>query len=1063
MSRRFPHLDDNYFPGLENVNPYQQSNVWFDYNTWLPNCKLTVCSVAWDNERHAVAWETLDEKVEFFDNLESYRVVLDTMVNRQLDGSIRLPIPFATLQRYNYIWVEFPPQPVEGENSETRVKYYGFFITHTQQIAPSTVECVLELDYWTTFSHLVSFTYCELEQGHAPMAAIDVDTYLADPASNCEMLLTSDVNYGDTGTDKAVHSEWVPFAEGDPVFVFVTSLSVTDFSELGEVDYSQQGSTPPTYYDVDERWGHQYGVNGYQWYPAGYYGDADLPVTHPGFDGSVPTQSRAYMLSLDKVAEFFETVTSKTPWFMSSILASFIVPIDMVTVEEEFDWQGFTLSQLGAGSQNIGDVELSFSKEDFNYPEQYAGIAKLYTYPYAYIELSDNDGKTVQLRVEATTSELTAHRRASVVWPWLKAQVFLTGINGVGGTSYEFKQLTGDTSSETAWNTPWSEYLLEYEIPTYGVFMQGYYEWLSQNAYTVGAYERLNAKLTYENTMRTANTDYENECDREQATLDNRGEQIGTVYTNAVNTSTTVRDNSNRSSSTDKTNADNFTNTDYTNAVNQATTLRDNTIRTSDMEETNSNATSSTNRTNTNNTASTVQTNDNQTAYTNETNQDNNANLQYNNTNESCQASINYGNDQHGNLTTYRETVSDNQTSIFNNGVTQQTNEVTRQNELMQLTAEYENQQSVMSAVVGAGAGVASLVSGDIAGAIGNLGNGVNTIVGVFQNTSLSETARNNNTMNLLGVNTTGRAQLMATIDSQEAEDRRQRQNKLDYDTRYNYSGTGAEMLNASRTRSTMMTNADNTRSTEVANAARTYNMEVTNATNTYNTEVANAGRKNTAETNNANDQYSTSTGNAARQRTTELNAHTETYDTEVENASASYTTQTGNAARTQSTDTSVADRDYEVETSNAFETREAKELNAKNILENRQTLAAYTVQQKKTLAPVQKGSFTGDAGPDLMRYRGCQIRVFTQNDNAVRQAGDYFLRYGYRFDGVWQVDSLRVMPFYSYWKMAELWIDAATSVVQDAKTSIQRMFQSGVTMWNNPLEIGKVSIYDNQ
>ena len=75
------------------------------------------------------------------------------------------------------------------------------------------------------------------------------------------------------------------------------------------------------------------------------------------------------------------------------------------------------------------------------------------------------------------------------------------------------------------------------------------------------------------------------------------------------------------------------------------------------------------------------------------------------------------------------------------------------------------------------------------------------------------------------------------------------------------------------------------------------------------------------------------------------------------------------------------------------------------------------------------------------------------------------FLRYGYALNRVWDVSEsgLEPMSHFTYWKCADIWINEGVGVNQRAMQDIQRAFLNGVTIWNDPTEVGKVSIYDNE
>ena len=83
---------------------------------------------------------------------------------------------------------------------------------------------------------------------------------------------------------------------------------------------------------------------------------------------------------------------------------------------------------------------------------------------------------------------------------------------------------------------------------------------------------------------------------------------------------------------------------------------------------------------------------------------------------------------------------------------------------------------------------------------------------------------------------------------------------------------------------------------------------------------------------------------------------------------------------------------------------------------------------------------------------------------SAIRQAGDYFARYGYALNQVWNVreSGLKIMEHFTYWKAGEIWLNVAVKGGDMVRDVFKRIFENGVTVWNDPTEIGLVNVYDN-
>jgi hypothetical protein len=113
-------------------------------------------------------------------------------------------------------------------------------------------------------------------------------------------------------------------------------------------------------------------------------------------------------------------------------------------------------------------------------------------------------------------------------------------------------------------------------------------------------------------------------------------------------------------------------------------------------------------------------------------------------------------------------------------------------------------------------------------------------------------------------------------------------------------------------------------------------------------------------------------------------------------------------------------------------------------------------------LADAREFGQAGNGETATTRPMGLFANVVTQNDYAIRRAGDEFLRYGYMYGGMWPFDgNWNVGEHFTYWKASDFWITGLS--VPDMYVDRIRFFLfGGVTVWRNPADIGNVSIYEN-
>ena len=203
---------------------------------------------------------------------------------------------------------------------------------------------------------------------------------------------------------------------------------------------------------------------------------------------------------------------------------------------------------------------------------------------------------------------------------------------------------------------------------------------------------------------------------------------------------------------------------------------------------------------------------------------------------------------------------------------------------------------------------------------------------------------------------------------------------------------------------------------------------------------------------------------NARRTRDTIKANATRTRDTSKVNATNTQTTSKTNADNNYNTDRTNATNTRNTTVGNSDYTRDVAELNAKELLENAANNAMAAINDARNASPISIGKTSGNPSNDYMENRGIQMKVKTQSDSAIRQTGDMFARFGYALNQIWDVKSsgLKLMNHFTYWKASDIWVDDRASANNNVENFITNIFLQGVTIWNNPDEIGRVNIYDN-
>lgn len=787
----FPHLPDTKYPYLDNVsNPGYENR--FDYLRWIPNTKVKLCSVRWNSDySDVVKFDTDQLRDEWFDELPTdpyCEIVLNT--NKQLgsDNTVKVPVPYDRASQFNYCVVDIPiatsaDAPLDYESDYGFHRWF-FFVTDFVQVNPSTTLLTLSLDVWTQYINSVGITYMVLERGHAPVAATDVDTYLANPMDNSDLLLAPDENFGNDTVSRG--SRFIPFGNGEKWLCIASVCPPNMLSQLGTVtDGVSSSYSDPVFSDEEGypndamRWGHQYHVDGFGFGSGRDYSGVTTAVGNVGSsDGRIPNNVSMYAVPAGDAfgGSLLADLVMVCPTFLRTVMACFVVAREMFDTGNQHNLAGHVIYEVRGNSRDLGDVTLT--KDMFAYPDEYAGFAKLYTYPYAQLEVTDNEGKSATVRIE-TTSGIRAHAVTSLAFPYLNMRMFLTGIGGSGSESYQWRDLSG-VHDEQMRNSDWYRFCYDFGIPTFALYMDGATSWQVQNWNRALGNARNSALINYHNSVRQANN----------------------VMANAIDASDTSQTNSNNSARNAYTNAVNSANTSQTNTNNEANTLDKNHSNTRACRTdvcANINATNTSNQS-TRNSASLTQ-------------------VLTNNTLNQRQTSL-------SNATCVANTNTENQTSMSNSIA----------NGISSVASGAASGAVGGSVVPGIGTALGAVAGGGSA-LIGAIANGVTTQISANANTTITDATvalnsnissftQSTNHDNTMAANTANIT--ITNNDNTLRTDNTVRENECDAANTSNTSGT--MRTNAANTRNTSVTNAGNTRDTAVGNAANTRNNAASNA-----------------------------------------------------------------------------------------------------------------------------------------------------------------------------------------------------------------------------------------
>lgn len=508
---KFPHLKDSTdYPRVDNINVYKNEND-FDYQRYGTSLQIELCNVKWKSDyADTVDWQTEEKRDEYFNGITK-KITLESAINKYPEGAIHLPLPFNEVHKYNYIILTYnpftsPDNLVDYETDEGINKYF-FFLDSCEMAAANSTKCNLVLDVWTTYISRIDINYLMLQRGHAPLAAIDVDTYLKNPIDNNTLLLAPDVNYGEC--DNVVASADAVFNDGE---MYACIATTTDPTQSFGTKYGNDWRTPAPYFHKEQ---------------------------------GVPS-CFVFAMDSENIGAFFENADKNCPQFKQTVKAIFFVAKKLVTPATSFTFLNTTCYTLVSTQKQLNLMDLK--KTDFNFPEQYAHLTKLYTFPYSKVEISDASGNVLTVRIENTNGDISIQSLLSIAFPHLGLDIFFGGVGGEKMRQITFKNL--DPKSVILGGR-WYEYFQHWDIPCYEIVQQASLNY-DFNTHWKREQEKIAADTAYTNAEASASTSYNNSVDSANTANTNVNNSANTSINNQAiaNTASIANQNTSNAAAT---------------------------------------------------------------------------------------------------------------------------------------------------------------------------------------------------------------------------------------------------------------------------------------------------------------------------------------------------------------------------------------------------------------------------------------------------------------------------------------------------------------------------------
>lgn len=172
-------------------------------------------------------------------------------------------------------------------------------------------------------------------------------------------------------------------------------------------------------------------------------------------------------------------------------------------------------------------------------------------------------------------------------------------------------------------------------------------------------------------------------------------------------------------------------------------------------------------------------------------------------------------------------------------------------------------------------------------------------------------------------------------------------------------------------------------------------------------------------------------------------------------------TLNTNNTNASNATNSSVAANNANTSNANASASRNQSVDNAKRVMVNTRSNVSMAWRDLLNHAAQPVGAYGGDNFRQATGLDTMTVKIVTEDNGAIAAAGDYMLRYGIASNKLYNRPSLTPCKHFTYWQTADIWTLCPLAQNEQLQT-IRNIFSSGVTIWNNPEEVGGDFVYDN-
>lgn len=437
-------------------------------NTWPVGTEVTLMQVPWDaNYRDIVIWDDVQQRNAFLDAqaLSGTGWRSKRFSYCRPNEPISVPVPYSAAYKYNYVVVQNPMQPVDGEEQPLKLCY---FILSTDYVAPGTTQLTLQLDVIQTYQFGVCLGNMFVERGHMGVS----NAAFKDGLQNLQgeylrkyLNVPEGLDIGDSYV--MANHEWYP----------LTDASSFDIGKIIIISSADLAADPGT---ID---------------------NPNLNVADGQNADGIPSGCNVYSMTLSTFKAVLNAMKEKS-WVAQCIQSVSTFPARLLSAGTDvqlFGNSGITMQFLGETDTlelplktyaTTGNIYQQLSN---GVPDGYHGLYKAYTYPYSVIELTAYNGNSVFVKPELVSGNTLALTVIGcAVAPFARIGVFPTNYGQAfeGGQPVNYNQYTwhGFDGSDHTGVIPSGDFLDSClwlaDFPQFSIVNSNYITYLASTAHT---------------------------------------------------------------------------------------------------------------------------------------------------------------------------------------------------------------------------------------------------------------------------------------------------------------------------------------------------------------------------------------------------------------------------------------------------------------------------------------------------------------------------------------------------------------------------------------------------